>query len=184
MADLTSLGIDGAWLYQSEIHGDSRGYFTEWFKHDLIREKTGRDFNIAQANVSKSRKGVVRGIHFSLAKQGQAKWITCTNGVLLDLVVDIRPESDTFKKWVAIELKAGAGNAVMISEGLGHAFLSLEDETVITYLLTTPYSPNEEFAINLLDPDLAIEFPLIELHRSQRDEAAPTLKEFLRGIQL
>ena len=111
---------------------------------------------------------------------GQAKWVTCANGAIWDVVIDIRPKSPTFKHWEAIELRAEEGKALMISEGLGHAFLSLEDDTVISYLLTTPYSPKEEFAINPQDPEIGIDWPKIPLHFSEKDAAAPAVREFLR----
>ena len=181
MAKLTQLDISGAWLYESPTHNDDRGYFREWFKAELVREQLGRDFEIAQTNLSRSRKGVVRGIHFSTAPEGQAKWITCANGALWDVVVDIRPNSPTFKRWSAVELRADDGKAVFISEGLGHAFIALEDETVVTYLLSSPYSPKDEHAINPNDPEIAIKWPKTPLLFSEKDSAAPTLKELLSG---
>jgi len=183
MAELTPLDIDGAWIYKSELHGDSRGYFNEWFKADLISSVLGRNFPIAQANQSKSKKGVVRGIHFSLSKPGQAKWITCTSGSFFDVVVDIRPDSKTFKKWVGVEMSAESGKSILVTEGLGHAFLSLKDETTITYLLTSPYSPTEEFAINPKDPELGIKWPLDSLQFSKKDEAAPSLSEMIEILR-
>ena len=179
MAELIPLDIEGAWLFQSPSHGDDRGYFREWFKQDLVQEKLGRSFNVAQSNLSKSKKGVVRGIHFSTAPQGQAKWVTCANGALWDVVVDIRPNSPTFKRWLSVELRAETGNALFISEGLGHAFVALEDETVISYLLSSPYSPNDEFAINPQDPELAITWPEIPLSFSEKDSTAQTLSQFI-----
>ena len=179
MTKLTPLSIEGAWLFESPSHGDDRGFFREWFKSSTVSETLGREFSVSQSNLSRSKKGVVRGIHFSMAPQGQAKWITCANGAIWDVVVDIRPKSPTFKRWEAIELRAEEGKALLISEGLGHAFLSLEDETVISYLLTTPYSPKEEFAINPQDSEIGIDWPKIPLHFSEKDAAAPSLKEFL-----
>lgn len=183
MAEISALGIDGAWLYESPVHGDSRGYFTEWFRGDLLLEKTGRSFPLAQANLSKSRKGVVRGIHFSIAESGQAKWITCVSGSITDMVVDIRPNSPTFKKWISIDLKAGSGKSVFIGEGLGHAFVSLEDETAISYLLTSPYSPGDELAINPRDPEIGIKWPELDLQFSERDAGAPFLEELLETLK-
>lgn len=183
MAELTPLGIDGSWLYQAEVHQDPRGHFIEWFKHELIRKELGRNFLIQQSNFSNSKKGVVRGIHFSVASQGQAKWITCTSGSLFDVVVDIRPNSKTFKKWVGLEMSAESGKSILVSEGLGHAFLSLQDETTISYLLTSPYSPNEEFAINPKDPEIGIKWPLDSLQFSKKDEAAPSLSEMIEILR-
>jgi dTDP-4-dehydrorhamnose 3,5-epimerase len=183
MAEITALGLDGAWLYQSDVHGDSRGYFTEWFKSELVRNVIGREFKIAQANVSNSKRGVVRGIHFSIAKEGQAKWVTCISGKIIDFVVDIRPNSRTFKKWVSTELYDGSGRSIFISEGLGHAFIAMEDASRISYLLSSPYSPKEELAINPKDPEIAIKWPLEELHFSSKDESAPLLIDLLDTLK-
>ena len=183
MAEITSLGIDGAWLYQSDVHSDSRGYFTEWFKSELVKNVVGREFKIAQANISNSKRGVVRGIHCSIAKEGQAKWVTCISGKIIDFIVDIRPNSPTFKKWVAVELTGASGKSVFIGEGLGHAFIAMEDESRISYLLSSPYSPKEELAINPKDPEIAINWPLQEIHLSPNDESAPYLKDLLNTLK-
>ena len=183
MVEITPLGIDGAWLYQSNVFSDSRGYFTEWFKDELISKSIPKGLNVAQANLSKSKKGVVRGIHFSIAKAGQAKWITCVSGRIWDVVVDIRPNSPTFKKWEAIELYEGSGKSIYIEKGLGHAFLSLEDETITSYLLSSPYSPSEELAIHPRDPQIAIKWPLDDLFFSPKDESAPSLEELLETLK-
>ena len=106
MSKLTPLSIQGAWLFESSSHVDERGFFREWFKESVLREQLGREFHVAQTNLSRSKKGVVRGIHFSTAANGQAKWVTCANGRLWDVVVDIRPNSPTFRRWEAVELRA------------------------------------------------------------------------------
>ena len=182
MNSLTPLSIQGAWLFESPLHIDNRSDFREWFKETFVREKLGREFHIAQSNLSRSKRGVVRGIHFSTANEGQAKWITCANGKLWDVVVDIRPNSPTFRRWEAVELRAEEGKSVLISEGLGHAFLSLEDDTVISYLLTSPYSPKDEFAINPRDEEIAIAWPDMPLLFSEKDAAAPSLRDFLSSL--
>jgi dTDP-4-dehydrorhamnose 3,5-epimerase len=182
MNNLTPLSIQGAWLFESPLHIDNRGDFREWFKETFVREKLGREFHIAQSNLSRSKRGVVRGIHFSTANEGQAKWITCANGKLWDVVVDIRPNSPSFRRWEAVELRAEEGKSVLISEGLGHAFLSLEDDTVISYLLTSPYSPKDEFAINPRDEEIAIAWPDMPLLFSEKDAAAPSLRDFLSSL--
>lgn len=176
---LSPLTIDGAWIFESPVHGDDRGYFREWFKSAVVKETLGREFLVAQTNLSKSKRGVVRGIHFSTAPVGQAKWITCANGAIWDVVVDIRPSSPTFKQWEAHELRAGDNRSIFISEGLGHAFVSLEDETVISYLLSSPYSPLNEHVINPLDQEINITWPKLSLSFSEKDAAAPSLRDFL-----
>jgi dTDP-4-dehydrorhamnose 3,5-epimerase len=169
------LPIEGSWIARTAIHGDARGTFREWFRADEIFEATGRRFPVAQSNISISQKGVLRGIHYSMAPRGQAKWITCIAGSIWDVVVDIRPTSPTFKKWFGVELSGESGDTALISEGLGHGFLSLQDNSVVSYLLTSPYSPTEEFEVSPLDTELAIAWPLAERFMSPKDEAAPTL---------
>lgn len=182
MGELKPTGIDGAWLFRSSAHHDERGYFREWFRADDLNKLLGKSFKLAQSNISKSKKGVVRGIHFSTAPEGQAKWVTCSSGSIWDVVVDIRPSSPTFKKWVAHELNATNGLSVFISEGLGHAFAALADDSVITYLLSSPYDPSREFAINPQDPDINIKWPLDNPIFSAKDQSAPNLKNYLTGL--
>ncbi len=177
--ELEKLSIDGAWIGRSIIHEDPRGSFREWFKEGDIERVIGRKFALAQANVSRSNLGVVRGIHYSLALAGQGKWIACVSGSIWDVVVDIRPSSPTFKSWIGVNLRGDAGEALFVSEGLGHGFISLEEDTVVAYLLTSPYSPEEEYEINPMDPDLAIEWPGVEHLVSSKDALAPTLAERL-----
>ena len=124
--ELRPLNIEGAWLADSPVWRDDRGFFREWFKREEILSKTGVDFSTQQANISVSSKGTLRGIHYSIAPRGQAKWITCVSGSIQDVIVDIRPNSETFGQWVDVELKGDSGKAVFINEGLGHVFLELE----------------------------------------------------------
>ena len=177
--ELTPLGIEGAWLAESHVWSDDRGFFREWFKSESIKHVVGRDFNVEQANISSSTKGTVRGIHYSLAVDGQAKWVTCVSGLIKDVIVDIRPSSKTYGKWIEIELNGTSGNAVLLGEGLGHGFISLADVSTVAYLVSSPFSPTEEFAINPLDPTIAINWglPLSELKISDKDKNAPLLEE-------
>lgn len=178
---LTPLGIDGAWVAESPVWRDGRGFFREWFKHEDIKAATGRDFGIEQANISFSSAGTLRGIHYSIAPLGQAKWITCVSGSIQDVVVDIRIDSKTFGQWIDIELKGESGKAVMISQGLGHGFLALEDNTAVAYLVSTPFSPTDEFEINPLDEKIGIKWgmDLSTLKISEKDKIAHTLAERL-----
>ena len=179
--ELTQLGIDGAWLAQSQTFDDQRGSFQEWFKREEVKQNTGIDFAAMQANISLSCRGVVRGIHYSLAEQGQSKWITCVTGSIQDIIVDIRPDSRTFGKWAEVILSGNSGKSILIGAGLGHAFLSLEDNTTVAYLLSSPYSPGEEYEINPLDTQINItwDFDLCGLIFSEKDKYAPTLEQRL-----
>jgi dTDP-4-dehydrorhamnose 3,5-epimerase len=176
---LTPLGIEGVWLAESPVWSDDRGFFREWFKSEDIKNETGRDFGIEQANISLSSRGTLRGIHYSIAPRGQAKWITCVAGSIKDVIVDIRPGSKTFGDWIEIELKADSGKAVLISEGLGHGFLALEDNTAVAYLVSTPFSPTHEYEINPLDEKIAINWgmEISELKISDKDRTAPSLMD-------
>ena len=184
--ELTPLGIDGVWLAESPAWSDDRGFFREWFKSEDIKTATGRDFRIEQANISLSSAGTLRGIHYSIASRGQAKWITCVSGSIQDVIVDIRPESKTFGQWVDVELKGDSGKAILISEGLGHGFLALEDNTAVAYLVSTPFSLMDEFEINPLDTKISINWrmKLGELKMSQKDLHAPTLDQQLEEGKL
>ena len=182
--EFEELAIEGAWLAKSSVHRDERGFFREWFRGDELLSATGLEFKVLQSNTSVSAMGVLRGIHYSLALQGQAKWITCTAGRIWDVVVDIRPSSPTFKKWVGVEMKGNGGDSLLISEGLGHAFIALEDDSVVTYLLTSPYSPKEEFGINPLDVELSIHWPTINPSLSPADKRAISISEALAANRL
>jgi dTDP-4-dehydrorhamnose 3,5-epimerase len=177
--NLKPLGIEGAWLAESQVWSDDRGFFREWFKSEDIKNVTGVDFAIEQANISLSSKGTLRGIHYSVAPLGQAKWITCVSGLIKDVIVDIRPNSKSFGRWIEVELSGDAGKAIFISKGLGHAFLALEDNSAVAYLISTPFSPTDEFEINPLDESIGINWgiSLSELKISDKDKNAPTLAE-------
>ena len=184
--NLTSLGIDGAWLAESPVWSDDRGFFREWFKSEDVKAATGREFGIEQANISLSSAGTLRGIHYSIAPRGQAKWIKCVAGSIQDVIVDIRPDSKTFGRWVDVELKGDSGRAVLISEGLGHGFLALEDNTAVAYLVSTPFSPTDEFEINPLDENIGIKWGMGvgSLKISGKDKIAPTLAQRLKEGKL
>jgi len=182
--ELTPLGIEGVWLAESPVWSDDRGFFREWFKSADVKAATGIDFYIQQANISQSQRGVIRGIHYSLAPQGQAKWVTCVSGSILDVVVDIRPNSPTYKKYVSVDFKGNEGRAILIGAGLGHGFLALEDNTTISYLLSSPYLPEFEFEIQPTDPEINIDWHLnsiggVGVVVSPKDAQAPTLAERL-----
>ena len=176
---LTPLGIDGAWVAESPVWSDDRGFFREWFKSEEVLAATGINFSILQANISQSQCGVIRGIHYSLAAQGQAKWVTCVNGSIRDAIVDIRPSSPTFGKSVFVDLNGLDGRAVFIGAGLGHGFASLAHSSTIAYLLSSPYSPTEEFEINPFDPELGIDWgvDLAEASLSEKDKMAPSIAD-------
>jgi dTDP-4-dehydrorhamnose 3,5-epimerase len=154
----TELEIHGVWLHAPELKHDNRGSFHEAFKLSQIKELLNRDFPIMQVNQSKSSAGVVRGIHWTDSPQGQAKYVSCPKGLIWDVYVDLRPESTTYGKWGAQFISASNKKSLLISEGIGHAFLSLEEETIVSYLCTTEYNPDFDKAIMPLDANLDIPF--------------------------
>jgi dTDP-4-dehydrorhamnose 3,5-epimerase len=178
---LSRLGINGAWMAESQIWSDDRGFFREWFKSKEFEQITGERFKVEQANISVSSAGTLRGIHYSMAPGGQAKWVTCVSGSIKDVIVDVRPQSPTFGKWIEVELRGDSGKAVFIDKYLGHAFLALEDNTFVAYLVTTPFSPKYEFEINPMDANIGITWGMKvdDLMLSEKDRKAPTLHEQL-----
>jgi dTDP-4-dehydrorhamnose 3,5-epimerase len=176
--------IEGAWLAHSPSFADSRGTFHEWFKSTEIEKVIGDTFSVAQANISISAKGAIRGIHYSLAPQGQRKWITCVSGSIWDVIVDIRPTSPTFKKWIGVQLNSSSGRSVYLSEGLGHGFISLEENSAVSYLLSSPYSPDEEYGVNPFDLELNISWPILPALLSEKDARAKSLGELSHSGKL
>jgi len=174
---MSPLAIAGAFEITTTVHGDSRGEFVEWFKAEALARATGQNFSVAQANLSLSSKGALRGIHFADVPPGQAKYITCPVGRILDYIVDIRVGSPSFGDWVSVELSAVNRNAVYLAEGLGHAFLALENHTVVTYLVSDVHRPDREHEICPLDETIGLDFPIPRelLQLSEKDKIAPGL---------
>ena len=182
--EVRALSVDGAWVLSPVIHTDDRGRFLEWFRPDALEAATGHRLEVAQANTSVSAAGTLRGVHFAQPPPGQAKYVTCTRGSVLDVVVDLRVGSPTFGAWEAVDLDAVACEAVFLSEGLGHAFMATSDDAVVTYLCSTTYSPGREHTVDPFDTDLAITWPergrdgsRLAPRLSPRDAAAPSLRE-------
>jgi dTDP-4-dehydrorhamnose 3,5-epimerase len=174
---ITPLSIEGAWKISSPQHGDARGLVQEWYRHDRLAEVIGHPLRLAQANLSVSRQGAVRGIHFADVPPGQAKYVTCVRGSVLDVVVDVREGSPTFGRSEGVQLDDVDRRAVYLTEGLAHGFCALTDGATLTYLCSTIYNPGGEHAIHPLDPDLAVAWPTDSPVLSAKDTAAPTLEE-------
>jgi dTDP-4-dehydrorhamnose 3,5-epimerase len=153
--------IQGAFVHTPVRHEDNRGHFEEQFKLSLLEKELGRSFPVRQVNQSVSKKGVIRGIHFTDSEEGQAKYISCTSGAMWDVVVDLRKNSPTYGQWDAEVISAQNGKSVLIPEGLGHALMALEENTVANYLCTTEFNPQADKTINPLDQRLAIGFDQI-----------------------
>ncbi len=175
---MDSLGIDGAWVFTPRIHRDDRGSFHEWFQAADLGEQLGYQFRLSQANCSVSGRGVIRGIHFTQVPPGQAKYVVCLSGAIVDVVVDVRVGSPTFGRWEQVRLDDETRQAIYVSEGLGHGFMALTDDATVAYLCSTPYAPEIEHGVNPLDPAIGIRWPAVgEVMLSPKDAAAPTLEE-------
>lgn len=171
------LSIAGALEVTPQLHGDSRGVFLEWYRADRLTEAIGYRFDLAQVNLSVSARGVVRGIHFAAVPPGQAKYVTCVSGRVLDVVVDLRVGSPTFGTWDSVLLDDTDRRAVYLAEGLGHGFCALSDLATVTYLCSQPYAPEREHAVNPFDPQIGIDWVNVGATTSARDAAAPTLAQ-------
>ena len=177
---MDALDIDGAWVITPRIYADQRGSFLEWFSDAEIRSGLSRRLDVAQVNLSVSRRGAIRGVHFADVPPGQAKYLTCVRGAVLDVVVDVRAGSPGFGRWAAVQLDDQARCSVFVAEGLGHAFMALSDEATVMYLCSTAYAPDREHGVHPLDADIGIAWPAdIEPIMSDRDAAAPSLAEAL-----
>lgn len=171
------LGIEGAYEITPVQHGDSRGLFLEWYRADTATGETGQPLHLAQANMSVSVRGVIRGIHFADVPPGQAKYVTCVAGAVLDVVVDVRVGSPTYGQWEGVQLDEEDRRAVQLAEGLGHGFCVLSERATLAYLCSTPYAPARERAVHPLDTELDIAWPATDPVLSPRDAASPTLAD-------
>lgn len=172
------LGIEGSWRFIPVLRPDDRGVFLEAFKGDVVMQAIGHPFSLEQMNISVSRAGTVRGVHFALVPPSQAKYVQCLDGAILDIVVDIRVGSPTYGQYEAHELDSTSREALYLSEGLGHAFCALSDSATVGYLCSEPYAPTREFGIHPLDPALDLPWPDGQASvLSPKDAAAPTLEE-------
>src|SRR5690606_10140574 len=173
------LDIAGAYELTPKQWGDDRGVFLEWYRGDLLEEQFGVGIGLRQANTSVSRRGVLRGVHYADVPPGQAKHVTCTRGAALDIIVDIRVGSPTFGKWDAVLLDTVDRRAGYRAEGRGHAFMALEDDTTVSYLVSSTFDPAREHGVSPLDAALGLGLPIPagELIVSEKDREAPSLAE-------
>jgi dTDP-4-dehydrorhamnose 3,5-epimerase len=175
--NVQKLGIDGCFIFEHKVFPDERGLFREWFKGEETR-KLAPNFVVQQANFSISKRGVIRGIHYSLAPTGQSKLVSCAEGVITDVLVDLRKGSPNYLKVDYVKLSADSGSTVFIASGVGHGFIVQTESAAVVYLTSSAYAPQFEKAICPTDPALAIHWPLpdgIGHVISPADASAPTL---------
>ncbi len=180
---INHLEIPGAWIFTPRQFRDDRGTFFEWFQDSTFLEAAGESFILAQANCSISTKNTLRGIHFADMPPGQQKYVTCITGSAMDVLVDLRKGSPTFGNWISIQLDTINRKVVSIPNGIGHAFMALEDNTTVIYLCDQRYNPDSEKEIYPLDPDIGIDWPSgVTPLLSPKDESAPRFLDILEDL--
>ena len=178
--EVIKTGIEGVFVIEPKIFGDARGYFFESFNAKGFKEKTGVDVTFVQDNESKSRYGVLRGMHFQLPPYTQSKLVRVVKGKVLDVVVDIRKGSPTYGKYEMCELTEENHRQFFVPKGMAHGFAVLSDEAIFQYKCDDFYHPEAEGAIAWNDPDIAIKWPIqaIDVILSEKDKHHPCLKDF------
>ena len=176
---IRELSIPGTFEITPKQFADDRGTFLESYRFDALSEAIGHPLDVRQGNVSVSRKGVVRGIHFADVPRGQAKYVTAVRGAVMDYCIDIRVGSPSFGQWDAVLLVDRDRRSIYLPEGLGHAFVALTDDATVNYFVTDVFAPTREHAINPLDATIGLTFdiPTSELVLSEKDLQAPSLEE-------
>lgn len=169
--------IDGLVIVEPKVFGDHRGFFMESWSERAFAE-AGLNYTFVQDNHSSSTvKGTLRGTHFQRGDKAQAKLVRCVRGRVLDVAVDLRPGSPTYKKWVAVELSEENKRMVMIPRGFGHGFVTLTDNVEFLYKADNPYAPESEGGIRWNDPELNIDWGLQNPVLSDKDKVNPFLKD-------
>lgn len=176
---IRELSVPDAYEITPVQHRDDRGVFLEWYRFDNLAERVGHSLDLRQGNTSVSARGVVRGIHYADVPPSQAKYVTAAHGAVLDFIIDLRVGSPTFGTWDSVVLDDVDRRAVYLAEGLGHAFISLTDGAVVSYLVSEVFNPTIERGIDPLDPEIGLVFPpeAGEPALSPKDLAAPSLAE-------
>jgi len=174
---VTKTKFKGLLIIETDIYGDHRGWFTETYtKNKFVNNGINTDF--VQDNQSySSQKGTLRGIHFQINPKAQSKLIRCTRGAIIDVVVDLRKGSDTYKQWFSIELSAENKKQLFIPKGFGHAFLTITDNVEVQYKVDEYYSKEHDRSIRFDDPDIGIDWGIENPILSEKDLAAPFFKD-------
>jgi dTDP-4-dehydrorhamnose 3,5-epimerase len=166
--------IDGAMLFRPTPHVDERGFFSRTFDRDVMRSAGIDPAAFAQDSLSRSRRGVIRGMHVRKG-DGEAKLVRCSYGAIFDVIVDLRPGSPTYRTWESFELRDDEQVSLYVPAGCAHGFQALTDPADVSYRIDRSHDPSEDVSIAFDDPDLAIPWPLPVTIMSRRDQAAASL---------
>lgn len=171
--------LDGVLLIEPKVFGDARGFFLESFNQQRFDESVGQHVDFVQDNHSRSRKGVLRGLHFQRTPHVQGKLVRCVAGAVFDVAVDVRANSPTFGRWVGFELSADNHRQLWIPPGFAHGFLVLSESADFLYKTTDYYAPQAEGALRWDDPEVGIRWPVLgeEFTLADKDRQAPLLKD-------
>lgn len=171
--------LSGCWVIEPDVFEDDRGYFYEGFNSEKFKKNTGVDFNVVQINQSRSSKNVLRGLHFQKGDKAQAKFVSCIEGEVLDVAVDLRKNSPTFGEYALIRLSAQNKKHFYIPKGMAHGFLVLTDYAKLMYQVDELYSREHDTGIIFNDPDINISWGVSEdqVLLSEKDQKLPTLKQ-------
>jgi len=168
--------IHGLILVKPKVFGDQRGFFKELFKASDF-EQVGLPARFCQDNLSFSRRGVLRGLHYQLPPHAQGKLVTCLQGEIYDVALDLRRSSPTFGRWLAVHLSGENHQLLYLPPGLAHGFQVLSEEALVFYKCTAEYAPEAEAGVIWNDPELAIPWPLSPPVLSERDQRWPSFRE-------
>ncbi|MCX2744610.1 dTDP-4-dehydrorhamnose 3,5-epimerase [Mangrovivirga sp. M17] len=176
--------LKGVFIFEPTIHGDDRGYFLESYNKKTFKSLTGLDVDFVQDNQSRSKKGALRALHFQKGEHAQAKLVRVLNGKVLDVFVDIRPESETFGQWEAHELSSENQKQIFVPRGFAHGFATLSESVDFFYKCDNYYNKESEGGIFYADEDLNIDWQLNDISPiiSEKDLALPSFKSFKEEI--
>ncbi len=180
---VTKTKLDGVVILEPEVFGDNRGFFMEsWSKRKM--EAVGLHYDFVQDNHSSSTvKGTLRGLHFQKGQWCQAKLVRCTRGAVLDVAVDLRKASPTYKQWVGVELSEANKKQLLIPRGFAHGFVTLTNQVEFMYKADNYYAPEADGGIRWNDPELGVEWGVKDPILSGKDQINPFFKEIAAELE-
>lgn len=171
----TPAALDGVWIVDLDPHSDERGFFFRTYCREEFA-RLGLNTDWPQCNLSRNRqRGTIRGLHFQAPPDGEIKLVRCSAGAVFDVVVDVRPGSPTFRRWLGVELSADTGRSLYIPSGVAHGFQTLTDGADVFYMMGSPYMPAASRGLRWDDPTVAVQWPLPAIALSPQDAALPLL---------
>lgn len=181
--ELVKTALDGVYIVQPKVYGDNRGWFMETYSEKVFAD-AGINVKFVQDNHSYSaQKGVLRGLHFQLAPMSQSKLLRALRGTLMDVVVDIRKGSPTYKQWISVELSADNKREIFMPRGMAHGFITLTDDVEVHYKVDSLYAPKLESGIIYNDPDINVDWGTDKVILSAKDKILPAFKDCIADFK-